>query len=892
MMKIYKERMDDMENNNVNILDDSYNRMMSFAKHHKPHGGLSNMYVLRTVDENNNTTNECYGMNMFTDNGMSKFFIDKSAFPTKLYVGNGATSFTYTSKTLVNKIAYVEDPATVTNSSKSYEYPMYYDPALGDDENGIITCVMKHMTCQFPSNITNVTDPIVITEYGIGDSIDSLWTHSWVYNLKGEKTTITKNINEKLVIDVYLCFSYYEYLITSGWAQNRYTIITTMERFMSRMLEDYIYTYKRNNIAAKRDYNQRTNSKFENNAITFTTPLKEFTMYAGPDATAGYFDGFVQWSSGFMTLEPQSLDTPENIELGGYTSLVPTRYTGFTDKFGDAYYTPITQLEATSVAMYNYKGTGDDRWNNYDDFFSDKNHSFCETPMQTVFATPIYYSNNNTVVKMYVYQNINTDDDIIGIDSTISTVYATNKYWDVSSWVNIKDFNNIPDEVKNARYWITSSNTVSINPIRKSKGFYLCMKGTNDHGYVSYSEFAQKYGARSQCDNFEYNWYMHDNVVYKVTDTSRVSYTIGDSGALATESMTYGKWLITFNSMNNFYAVNMGLDAVTPETVTPTFTTAVNLLSGCYRTKTDTGFICIQSLSGNESVILDLRNDAISQKVLQSKMSCAIYNTKQIAYISTDDTPKVCIYDMTVDSDISMKFDIPSTITNVTMMIAHTNYIWITDGTSSYVMNINTGETTTCSTALPFKSNINRMKITAVDDALFVYDYGDTNISNAYYIRLDQITDPMNASKFNPNVSYAGQRIDFNLRYIQKSDDAATLVLLIDRGYQASSSKSAGSLNIVVDFGRFLVDNVVVKQQEYSDELSCYVLYGEYFIYKTTMRCPIMNWMPHKIIGTTKTITAMKNIKHVSGKLWEVAVTNIPMFGTGETDGMPPGKQN
>ena len=53
-----------------------------------------------------------------------------------------------------------------------------------------------------------------------------------------------------------------------------------------------------------------------------------------------------------------------------------------------------------------------------------------------------------------------------------------------------------------------------------------------------------------------------------------------------------------------------------------------------------------------------------------------------------------------------------------------------------------------------------------------------------------------------------------------------------------------------------------------------------------------MNWMPHKIIGTTKTITAMKNIKHVSGKLWEVAVTNIPMFGTGETNGMPPGKQN
>ena len=186
------------------------------------------------------------------------------------------------------------------------------------------------------------------------------------------------------------------------------------------------------------------------------------------------------------------------------------------------------------------------------------------------------------------------------------------------------------------------------------------------------------------------------------------------------------------------------------------------------------------------------------------------------------------------------------------------------------------------------------MKITAVDDAMIMYNLNDTTISNARYIRLDNPTVPSDMSPFNVSLSNIGQRIDFNLRYIQMSSDGsvATLVLLIDRGYHNNSNNRPGSHNIVADFGQFLYNGTVKTYNHYEDTLSSYVLYGEHIMYRTNRRCPIMNFMPQRIIGTTKTIGTINNIKHVSGKLWEVSFTNIPLFGTGETNGLPPGKQN
>ena len=96
----------------------------------------------------------------------------------------------------------------------------------------------------------------------------------------------------------------------------------------------------------------------------------------------------------------------------------------------------------------------------------------------------------------------------------------------------------------------------------------------------------------------------------------------------------------------------------------------------------------------------------------------------------------------------------------------------------------------------------------------------------------------------------------------------------------------------MIDFGQFLYDGSVHYWRHVDNTLSNYILYGEYIIYQTKNRIPIMDYMPQRIIGKTKTIGTLNYIKNVSGKLWMTTFTNMPLFGTAESDGLPPGTRN
>lgn len=888
-------------------LDDSYNRMIEFAKNHRQHGGFSNLYLIKRIDPEGNVTGEFYGMNMMTDYGMDQYFIKNGSFPTKLYVGQGSNEFNYVTQTLSEKIPDVTMAATVSDTSKYYNFPMYYDPVLIDSESGIITCMMQYLVCYLPTNINNVTGEFSITEYGIGSAIDELWTHSWVYDIKGNKTYITKNINEKLEFTVYLCYSYYEYLITSGYEQNRFTLITTMQYFMNRMREEGVYTFKRNNVGYKREYNTRTSSKFENNSITYITPLKSFTLYQGTDAASGYIDGFCQWYTGFMSLETQQLDEneAESVDITNFYSLTPTSPSGFSEKFGHANYVPITQIDVTSVNMFNHKGNGDERWTNDVDYVNNKEKWYNETPIQNYFSTPIYYSNNNTVVGMYLYQNIRPEDKIIGIKCDAVTVYATDKYWDSSTWKLIKDFSNIPEDCQSARYWITSSNKNMITPIRECDDFHLAVKNEEDYvdGYETYLEFANNYGARAQCDNYEYGWYMFDNIVFYPGKTRRSSFTIGKSGSLSTESMTYDKWLVTFNTgLEGFYLTDMS-NLVNSDPVPVQkqfeFNTSTDPISDAYRSESGTGIICVQSIKSSEARIIDLKSKSSDVKIanIQSKLASCIWGTQKVAYITDDEKPKLKVRDCDTEADI-VDVDLPEDISNITFMFGHTRYVWITDGsTYAYALDLNNQNNwVACTNTIPINKNLNNYKMTAVDDVLILYNRADVDISKAFYIRMDYPNTCNNMSDFQISRSYLGQRIDFNLRYINSKTvngkETKALVLLIDRGYHSSNADIGGAENMVIDFGQFLYDGTISRWSDYSNTWSSFILFGEFLLDRIKNRIPIMNYMPIRIKGTTRTITTLNWIKNISDKLWEVTFTNIPLFGTGEHNGLPPGKQN
>ena len=893
--------------NNRNLSPDgSFDRLLTFAKNHRPTGGFSNMYIIRKYDENDNIIDEYYGMNMFTDNGMKKYFTKNESFPTKLYIGNGTGSFNYTTQTLLQNIPNVEMAATVTDTSKNYAYPLYYDPAYSDGETGLITCMMKYMVCYFPRNIDNITGPFRITEYGIGDTISSLWTHSWIYDITGKRTEIQKDVIETLEFEVYMCYSYYEHLITNGWANGRYTMITSMRNFFdNRMYEENVRTYKRNNVYANRTVSQHTRSAFTNNSFTNTTLMQTFTMYNGTNASSGYIDGFIQYANGFLTLEPQQLETPEDVVLTNYHSLSAFEANGFSQKFGHAEHTPITQIDVSSVNMFNHKGTGTDRWTNEVDFYNNPDHWYCETSMMTTSGVPLYYSNNNTYVLMYVYQNVRTDDPIIGLNNTLETVYATNKYWDPSSWIRITDYSNIPTEAQTARYWITPDNNevASLQPIRKSGEFHLCLKGTDDDGFDKYNEFTVAYGAKPQCDNYDYGWYMYNNTVYVPGTNSgnRYSFNIGTGGATSTESMTYGRWLITFNSKSSLYLTDMNdLSTIpTPSEITPTFdNTSINLLTACYRSKSDTGLICLQSTSYPDAVILDLRGEEVQQYKLSSTKSTCVWGKNQVAYILSDDTKTVRIYDHDTNAELTMTFTLPDNFGDISFMLAHTNFIWVSDGVSTYVLDIRDGSIVNCvlkdGSTIISHTNTYQIKTTAVDDVIIVYNYASTTIGNAVCFKISDPITPFKMTDFNYDTSDLRDRIDFDLRYVQKSDDntMGTLVLTINRGYRSSSSYDYGRESFIIDFGQYLYDDTISRYRQCGNSTASNVLYGENIMYKIQTKVPLINYLPQKIVGTTKTIGTLNYIKNISGKEWNIEFTNIPPFGSGTSDGVPPGKLN
>ena len=76
---------------NSTPIDESFKRLMTFAKNHRPNGVLSNMYIIKTIDEDGNITSENYGMNIMRENGICKYFKEKKDVPKNLDIGNGAS---------------------------------------------------------------------------------------------------------------------------------------------------------------------------------------------------------------------------------------------------------------------------------------------------------------------------------------------------------------------------------------------------------------------------------------------------------------------------------------------------------------------------------------------------------------------------------------------------------------------------------------------------------------------------------------------------------------------------------------------------------------------------------------------------------------------------------
>lgn len=867
-------------------IDPLYQKAMKFVENMKckfQNHGISNIYVLQTIDQNGKVTDEKYGMNLMTDYGMSQYFVSRQAFPTNLYIGNGSGSFNQSTNALINAITTTA--STSSNTTKAFNYPLYYD-----NVTGIITCISKYMEVYFDNNISGVSTDVDVSEYGIGTAYNALWTHSWVYNQLGERDVITKKVNERLYITVYFCMSYTESLINGAWSEGRCIAITTMERFYNRvyessnyicMIESSINTFRRFDSITARS-TTHTVSAFLENKITVSSNMGSVTITRDPNVNNEYIDGLVNKTSGFMMLERLKMGTPINFDV--VVKPDPDHLPdvdGISYNFGKPNTESIfSQAAITGSYTYNYS---DATYNAADHYVADPKW-YSNTTFGSAMPLSIWYTNNNTIQQMYLFINTDLDDPIVAIGGNVVTVYATDKYWDTSSWSQISDLANVPQELRTKKYWLTTSGSVNLNPIRASRP--LQYRDSNGLSFPTYGFSNMRQGIQHTVFNPTSGWFaVGPRAFFTSTYEDYVITT------LANPQTTFNYYdLYSYEDMVIFLQDRYVDYAYLGATKSKGEYTVENNISFRDRhvSETRTGYVILHGSSSSSTQtkgeLLILKNDTFAHVTISDSVdSACIMLTDYYAQIDVTEPRDVHVRD--ISGNIVRTFPIPSDKSAPKNVWGYKDFVYISDGSSyGYVGKISDGSLTETTGYFPAASYSNRslMRVTAVDECAIVYSYDDSRLNKAYVVEASNPTVLKSLNGTNPRPN--GQD-PYHLELIKFNTD--TIVLLLTEKMYGYGSSNTSAFDIVYDFGKMLKADAfsqnftVCNVQE--NPTFVWVPYGEHMICGNKS-IPIANLISHRLVGTTNSVTAYNHYKNISGKQWNLTVTNI-----GAYQGKPPG---
>lgn len=168
---------------------------------------LGNIYYMYTVDMDGNITNEAFGKNVITDYGLLNRWKDHSDYYLKLYVGNSTDEPTLEGQSMINRVisidaTKVQETGWNPDTSNPSKFPIKYIPAT-EDHGAVMTQRFQLAKFYYDYNISGVTEDIVITEIGLGESDTKLYSHSLVYDSNGNVSSIIKKPNERLYIQTY-----------------------------------------------------------------------------------------------------------------------------------------------------------------------------------------------------------------------------------------------------------------------------------------------------------------------------------------------------------------------------------------------------------------------------------------------------------------------------------------------------------------------------------------------------------------------------------------------------------------------------------------------------------------------------------------------------------------
>lgn len=484
-------------NEDIKAVDEFPENLSEFEKH-IPNGPAHNIYLIQTHDKDGNLTGEAYGKNLLTDNGLYK--LNSTSYNIYAFVGDSDQEPTLDACKINGSCIF---SSSMTNTSTSrYIYPMTYDSTTHLMSSR--AQVRQDRYDYNPSLVSGATSAdFYIREFGLGNSKTDLYYHSNIYDADGNKTYIVKRPDEQLTITTYLSVSINVDLIKQLYDKQIYMFIDPEQLTYQHLLNgDYMYNTMMPMNNSYRiyhnlyNYNPHTSTYICHGDILSSVTDHSLTLTCnGPnnlyeykyDYVAAFVYCFDQdvcsqesiHSESFFALTFDELSEPE--ELTTYWAHTnDSSSADFYDIFGSvsyAYYSnynknaygqgelPCSNFHITDLAMYNHLTKEWDipvEYENTDYDHKYRYFTFCH------LVGYLYVNFNDKNITAYVFINPRTDIGISYFDTSGVTVYATDEYWDTSTWELISDIKNIPTGVDengnpalgNRRYYIQTSGSL------------------------------------------------------------------------------------------------------------------------------------------------------------------------------------------------------------------------------------------------------------------------------------------------------------------------------------------------------------------------------------------------------------------------------------------------
>ena len=968
----------------------------SVAKFCDAIGDFGNIYHMYTVDMNGNIVNEAFGKNVITDYGLLNRWKGHANYYLKLYVGNSTDEPTLDGQSMINRVISID--ATIVqesgwNPSSCTYYPIKYIPAT-DSHGAIMTQRFQLAKFYYDYNISGVTEDIVITEIGLGESDTKLYSHSLVYDANGNLSSIIKKPNERLYIQTYWQGAVPIAYIDDCYNKGQNVFITPYifsygsypdgycSWYMARSTGNFSSQYASTGFNVARQvygsnaYSDSLTDLIDHTVICNTKPYMNslllehkfgylsgiaFTTQGGNIYNEPSRESFIshrgywvmnwynwRWNTASVCNKPLILHEFLKLPNGETEELESDEvYTNYwssnllTNAFGRSnlenrmiisdkeYFAyadgafPVIDFNISAMSRYNHKTK---EWDIIETYYSDPDWNYDDSLME--FQGDLWTGEDYSI---RCNPHWNTKK-IVSFGITGSTVYATDTYWDPSSYQMIPNVNAVPDELSNKKYYLVKGTSYK----RLAPSYFT--NDTAPHKLLGYEPITIDMTGLITSSSTGYGSMLVTNMLSSdkngwILLSKTLLYPDAEGGPKA-YPIKYASDVTTDNELNKFcrhatddmiiicdWSYNNGsssrrysyryriYDVRNPEVeppyidIDPPFTEKTSSNADIeYQpifSWADSGLLCGQQSGYNEACVIDVNNwETPVIRMIQNCRLAHIQNLTEYVVYQRSDITLVSRFEIMNPrtGEIVDTFDLPDyqtyTVNGIcgwkTNVYIHVTYNGVND-IVKYDMNTHALEFNGAEWDLMYtnsaRNNYCRSEFSN-EECYIITSSGNQSLSPNNWIEGASIfidaKNPMNIEHlYNPQLPGAN-RFYFGLGKLKYIDNGNNLVYVAKHGSRSNNYSIYDSALMVFDIGKRIDSGEPLTKIPFG-----HMPYGngwEYGIYKdyifsygngdTLTLYPIAWSLAHKVKGTTHTITSYNNPVKISGKRMHIKLTN------------------